>query len=218
MQSQLKKVAVFLSALLLMGSALVGSASALPTYSIYGYTNSLVVEDGAEGQGFGFFTLLLTGGTLESATHISGLNASFTFMQDTDPLYGYDPNIEFLPGGGTSYTGSFAETFDLVFDGTNILLEDPAADVTNLLTLNNATPPLTSTFDFLTYTGPFFFDFLGGPDYGEMIGTNLDDGFIVAFTVDQASYVATPEPSTFALIAFGLCGIGFLRARRRTVV
>lgn len=202
------------AASLVLAIVLAGPAQALPTYYINGYTNSLLVEDGAEGSGFGFFSILLTGGIAESPTHISGLNASFTFTQDTDPAYGYDPSVEFLPGGGLSYGGTFAETYDLVFDGSNIFLEDPAADITTLLSLNGTTFP--PAFNFLT-AQTLFFDFLGGPDYGEMLGTNTFDGFIVAFTVDQASYVATPEPSTLALIAIGLGGIGFFRFRQRRI-
>lgn len=203
---------MFAAFLLVAATMLGGPAHALPSYYINGYTNSLVVEDGDQGSGFGFFSMLLTGGTAETPTHISGLTASFTFTQDTDPAYGYDPAVEFLPGGGLTYSGTFAESYDLVFDGSNIHLEDPASTFTTLISLNGITFP--PAFTFLTAQS-LFFDFLGGFDYGEMVGTNTADGLIVSFTVDQAAYVATPEPSTFALIAIGLGGMGFLRFRQR---
>lgn len=62
-----------------------------------------------------------------------------------------------------------------------------------------------------TYTGVF--SILGGPDGGA--DTAFADLADVDFTVDVTSPVATPEPGTFSLLAFGLLGLVGLAAWER---
>jgi PEP-CTERM motif-containing protein len=61
------------------------------------------------------------------------------------------------------------------------------------------------------YTGAF--SILGGPDGGAF--SDFSDLVDVNFAVNVAPPVATPEPGTILLFAFGLAGLGLLRKRAR---
>jgi len=203
-------------ALLALIVVMAGTAQAIPTgYSIYGYTNSFLVNDGADGDAFGFFGLNLTGGTVVDKNTITGLTASFNFGMDLDPAY--SSYFQFLPGGGTTFSGTLTESYDLLFDGTNIFLNDndPLNPLPNLIALNNPAGGFPANFDLVTMvTSPLYFAPLSGLDYGEFAGT-LADGAAVAFTVDEANYVPTPEPSTFVLLGIGVAGVVCWRRKQQ---
>jgi PEP-CTERM motif len=137
--------------------------------------------------------------------------------------------LDFTPLIGTA-SGSGTLTFDsaLIAGNPNAVISGPNAGVTATITFGSDTFDLTNSFTSL--------DFQSGKPYSLEANMSLSNssslnagggGFVYAtlgntqfgigsenFTL-EASVAPVPEPSTWAMMILGFCGLGFMAYRRK---
>jgi hypothetical protein len=152
----------------------------------------------------------------------TGGTGTITFNFPTPLLTG--PSVDMFPGStasSTTYAATDFQSFTATIDGLTFATVGPlGSNGLDGFTFSNGKLIIIGAAGagILDQTGKEVLAINGGPNSNGDVGVNGTSGgnvfFSDTYTVGTPQVAAVPEPSTWAMMILGFCGLGFMAYRR----